>query len=167
MTLNSLSELDVPDPRRHKTIRQKFSSSFVVDPVTGCWNSRKLDTKGYGQIGSGNRGRKLLAHRISWQIFKNELLAPNVCVCHHCDNNACVNPDHLFTGTQLDNIRDQVSKNRQAKGTRNGRSKLTEEDVRKIREYGFTKSERKIAKEFGVTKGAIYPIRHKINWKHI
>jgi len=167
MTIKSLSDLDVPSPRTGKTIRETFSSSFAVDPKTGCWNSRSLDPKGYGRIPSGKRGMKLLSHRISWQIFKNELLVPSIFVCHRCDNAACVNPDHLFKGTQLDNIRDQVSKNRQAKGKTNGQTKLTESEVREIRAYGFSKSERKLAKEFRVSKGAIYPIRHRITWKHI
>jgi hypothetical protein len=163
--LRTLEDLEIPSSRTGKTLREKFASSFIVDPDTGCWNSRNLDPHGYGMIASGKRGVKLLSHRISWQMFNKQIIAASTCVLHRCDNPACVNPDHLFTGTRGDNNRDSVSKNRQARGSKNGLSKLTERDVLKIR--ASQKSERKIAKEFGVTRGAIHPIRHRITWKHI
>jgi hypothetical protein len=78
-----------------------------------CWEwigSRHPD--GYGRIGAGGKhGGTIYAHRASWEIHGNKI--PNgLCVLHHCDNPPCVNPAHLFLGTQADNIKDKVAKGR-------------------------------------------------------
>lgn len=81
---------------------------------------------------------------------------------HTCDNPACVNVDHLVMGTQADNIADKVMKNRQAKGMRHGNAKLTELQVRGIREAIGT--QRDIAKRFNISQATVHMIKSGKYW---
>lgn len=97
---------------------EKFVANTVTRP-NGCieW-TRSLTGNGYGRAYAGNK--KFSAHRLCWILNFGDI--PNgLWVLHRCDNRICVNPDHLFLGTRLDNIADMVSKGRQ---TRNLRNKL-------------------------------------------
>lgn len=88
-------------------------------------------------------------------------------VMHICDNKLCVNPDHLITGTRYENIQDKVRKRRQAKGEKHGHSKLTYDEVYRIKfELGNLPASQ-VAKMFKVTSGAISGIRKGENWKHV
>jgi hypothetical protein len=80
------------------------------EPNTGCWLwlGAPVDWKGYGRF--YRDGAAVLAHRAAWGLFRGE--PADLRVLHKCDNPACVNPDHLFLGTQLDNIRDRDAKGR-------------------------------------------------------
>lgn len=79
--------------------------------MSGCW--KWLGMINQNRYGVSGRGK--LAHRASWEMFKYPI-PKGLFVLHKCDNPACVNPDHLFLGTHQDNMRDMVSKGRQAKG---------------------------------------------------
>lgn len=105
-----------------KLILPRADTSFVnrfwkyVEKKAGCWlwTGQKLP-RGYGMLrvsGAGNGA--VYAHRASYALHKGE--PGNMLVCHTCDNPACVNPDHLFLGTYLDNARDKCAKGRQCKG---------------------------------------------------
>ncbi len=88
-----------------------------VDKASDCWGwLAGKDKDGYGKIKVS--GKTVQAHRLSWNIH-NGSVPEGVHVLHHCDNPSCVNPDHLFLGTHLDNMHD-----RDAKG-RNGYSRRT------------------------------------------
>ncbi len=84
-----------------------------VDRCDGCWEWRGYrNPKGYGFTRPGGRGVKgVLAHRLSWELHRGEI-PEGMQVLHRCDNPPCVNPEHLFLGTNLDNIRDRVAKGR-------------------------------------------------------
>src|SRR5574343_1097240 len=92
----------------------RFTRKYVVDPDTDCWNwtaSRHRD--GYGWFGPGGRGRLILAHRWSYERFVGPV-PQGLYVLHRCDNPGCVNPDHLFVGTQQDNVDDCIRKGRRS-----------------------------------------------------
>jgi len=111
--------------------------------------------------------QKSYAHRVSYSIFKGGIPA-GLSVLHRCDQTLCVNPEHLFLGTQQDNITDAQAKGRLARGSKQGLSKLTDADVRCIlwsRRLGMTQTA--LAKRFGVCQATIYEILSGKNWTHI
>ncbi|WP_186445743.1 HNH endonuclease signature motif containing protein [Paenibacillus cremeus] len=87
-------------------------------------------------------------------------------VRHTCDNPKCINPEHLILGTQGDNVRDKVERNRQAKGEKVHTSKLTEEHVLEIlKDKSSTNAD--LGRKYGVIADAISKIRLGITWKHV
>jgi hypothetical protein len=150
--------------------------------MSGCWLWMGAITRlGYGSIACN--GTTTYAHRLAWALYRGEP-PPGMSVCHKCDNRACVNPGHLFLGTQADNLRDMVKKGRWRPRTRGGArrllprglprgeasrvSKLTERRVREMRECrarGETYAS--IAERFGV---AFETARRAVNrgtWAHV
>ena len=80
--------------------------------MSGCWIwTGSLNTGGYGQIKQARSNKKILAHRLSYQINRGPI-PDGAVVLHKCDNTRCVNPDHLFLGTQSDNMLDAMRKGR-------------------------------------------------------
>lgn len=140
----------------------------IPDDLKDCWiwtGAKSED--GYGWFGMHRKTR--MAHRVSYELFVDEI-PDNLFVCHSCDNPGCVNPAHLWLGTNQDNMNDMISKNRQVnvKGEKVGTHKLTEREVSKIKErleQGYYLKD--IAKEFYVCKQTISNIKNNIYWKHV
>lgn len=138
--------------------------------VGGCmeWTG-VLDIGGYGhfRMRVADKSKKL-AHRASWELHVGPI-TDGLLVLHRCDNPACVNPDHLFLGTQKDNVDDMVAKGRHgltgAKGVRNAQSKLTDGAVRLIRDSGD--ADAKLAEQFGVHSETIRRVRRRQIWGHV
>jgi hypothetical protein len=153
-----------------------------------CWIWKAGKRSGYGRLWFG--GRMQAAQRVSWELVNGPIkLLPDVdargtCVCHHCDNRACVNPEHLFLGTHLDNMADRDSKKRAARGDNSGRrkhpenfpsgeqrndSKLTNAKVREILALSLTGScsQREIARRFKIDHSIVCRIIHGEDWKHV
>jgi hypothetical protein len=121
---------------------------------------------GYGRYG------QILAHRISYELAYGDIPADLPCVCHTCDNRRCVNPRHLFAGTIADNNADRVAKGREgvhvSYGERNGRAKLTEAQVREIRQrWDGGQPARVIANETGVNINNVYFVGRRETWRHV
>ena len=124
------------------------------------WTGYRIET-GYGQFGLN--GKLELSHRVAWFLTHGEL--PELHVLHDCDNPPCCNPNHLFLGTQQDNMADRDAKDRQPRGERQGHAKLTESKVHEIRRS--SESGPVLAKRFGVSARTISDVRHRKNWKHV
>ena len=129
----------------------------------GCWNwTASTGNAGYGRF---RVGKKFISpHRLSFELFTGQNPKDKV-ICHTCDNPRCVNPKHLFVGTQKDNMMDCASKGRNALT----KAKLTEQDVRDIRtEYNLgTTTYVELAKKYNVRKNAIGLIIRGETWSHV
>lgn len=137
--------------------KEIFFRKISVDPKSGCWNWQGSKVqKGYGQAWDGEKVK--LAHRLSYELHRGPI-ADGMCVCHHCDNPACVNPAHLFIGTNSDNMADKVTKGRQSR-------KLSDSEVRQIRAaVGIIQQD--LATQFGVGQDEISRIRSGKRWKRL
>src|SRR6187402_3759195 len=113
-------------------LRRRIKSQIQVDPTTECWNWTgslfKCNGRACLTLGQNNHG----AHRLAYVLCRGRVGVRKV--LHTCDNVKCVNPKHLWLGTNLDNSQDMVAKGRQAYGSKNGAAKLDEDAVRYIRE---------------------------------
>lgn len=149
---------------RRRPLDERFWSR--VERGDGCWNFPSSDHgKGYRRFSVGQQSH--YAHRIAWALIDGAI-PDDLGVLHHCDNRACVRPDHLFLGTNLDNIEDKVRKGRQQRGETSGRTKLTGEDVRTIRTKAIDgENNTAIARTYGVSRCCISAIVLRRNWRHI
>lgn len=117
-----------------------------------------------------NPRRTLSTHRVSYEMHHGKIKKGKRCL-HTCDNPACVNPKHLWLGTQIDNVRDMTKKGRRVDhlGSKHGMAKLNESDVLKIRETHANNivSYKSIARNYGVTPETISNVVRRKNWTHI
>jgi uncharacterized UBP type Zn finger protein len=144
---------------------ERIEAKVEKIPEAGCWIWTGTTTvRGYGQIISNNR--KHYAHRASYEAFVGPI-PEGMNVCHACDNVYCVNPAHLFLGTQKQNLEDMARKKRSTVGARNPMAKLSEEDVHDIKHlFTLGNSDSEIAAEFGVCRQTINNIKNGKVWNH-
>jgi hypothetical protein len=104
-----------------------------------------------------------------WLIYEKykRKIPPKMCVCHTCDNPECINPDHLFLGTQRDNVLDMIRKGREnhLRGEEHHMAKLTAIEVIEIKES--EKSYIRLASQYDISVTTIWRIKKNLNWKHI
>jgi hypothetical protein len=136
-----------------------------TDP-SACWNwLGGTDTGGYG-IFYKSRCDSYKAHRLalSCEVSPDD---PRLLACHRCDNRKCCNPEHLYWGTQQQNMGDMCAKGRQNKawGERQHAAKLSLQDVHKIRKLKGMLTGRQLASMFGVTPATISKILLNHSWK--
>ncbi len=148
----------------------RFRSFFHQGEKDECWNWWGVpNSAGYGTIRlPGRNGKSLLAHRVAWQFSRGEP-PKDLCVCHKCDNRICVNPQHLFLGTNADNVADRQRKGRcragGPPGEGCGHAKLTDEKVRAIR--ADLRTHQEIATDYGMSRSAITNLKLGRTWKHL
>jgi hypothetical protein len=136
---------------------------------TGCWIWQgSLNPRGYGQMSAGRRGESpRLTHRVAWEFYCGEI-PDDLCVLHKCDNRKCVNPDHLFLGTEKQNSEDMVRKNRESSGERHPYAKLTVRLVRRARRlHAAGVPMTHIAQMMDVSTGTIQHVVHRRTWKKV
>lgn len=153
-----------------------------VNKSDGCWNwIRPSKRSGYGRISyrySCGVSRYMLAHRLSWIIHYGSI-PDDLLVCHTCDNPACVRPDHLFVGTDLDNCNDKIRKGRYGggfttetaprlgyslPGESNPTHKLTAAQVSAIRAEAAPGNFNVLGKRYGVSRSTVSLIYHGKRW---
>lgn len=145
-----------------KTSIDRFSEKYEKN-ISGCWNwTAAVNKYGYGTFWNGlqikSGPQKVLAHRWSYEFF-NGPIEDGFYICHSCDNTKCVNPKHLFKGTQKDNVHDSVRKGRHAKG----KNVLTDYEVRQLLDE-YTQSYGDIVKlsiKYNICKKTVFDIVHQ------
>lgn len=160
-----------------EALHRRFWSKVCILEPDECWLwTAATHHNGYGAFNNGIRVAAL-AHRVSYEI-ENGPIPEDMMVLHTCDNRACVNPRHLFIGTQLNNMRDAAAKHRipgnsrgatiPARGERNGTAVLTETKVisiRRDRQDGLTY--REISDKYGVAVMTAHKVVTRKTWAHV
>ena len=154
-------------PMTEDEISSFFDESYTPEPMSGCWLWTETTQKsGYGEL------CKRAMHRYSYERFIGEI-PKGMHVLHRCDVPSCVNPNHLFIGTQRDNNDDKMEKGRASGGSLKGEIhpmvKLTEKAVRQIVcEYeNGARNQSALGRKYGVSQGTIWQIVNKKTWPHL
>jgi hypothetical protein len=158
----------------HRPLEDRFWAKVDKDgpipahrPELGpCWIWTRNTNGHYGKIASGD-GKLLSVHRLSWEMHYG-LVPEGMLVCHHCDNQICVRPDHLFLGSHKVNTQDMMQKGRHHFGVLYGEdipwARLTWAQVAEIRSQYPAKTQLSLAQEFGVGRSTIAAIVNGYTW---
>lgn len=150
-----------------QTLRERFFLKVQKGEGEACWTwMGAYNTQGYGNF-KVSRGTYRGAHRVSWEIHNGDI-PEGLYVLHHCDNRPCVRPDHLFVGTQQDNMADAAEKGRMPRGEYHPHTRMTAETVRRIRqEYAEGSSQRDLVRKYRSSPPTIHRIVHRKSWKSV
>ncbi len=154
----------IPIPTLTDVQLKRFWTGVNKKGKCWIWNKRCFVNGDYGVFLIGQTEYR--AHRIAFAMKNGD--PGDLNVCHACDNPKCVNPAHLWKGTQKDNMNDKVDKDRQTKGETNGTSILKKSQVKKIlilSDQGKTR--RELSEKFNVSSRTIHDIVHDKTWMHV
>lgn len=143
-------------------LTERFMANVSPEPNTGCWLwLGSVADDGYGRMRVGG-GRRVRAHRLALELFAASAPGDHL-VCHRCDQPTCVNPAHLFVGTNADNLADMARKGRSTRGGRNPNARLSPLDVAAIR--ASTATNEAVARRFGISATHASRIRNNHAWE--
>lgn len=154
----------------YNNLTERFLHHIVVDDK-GCWiwNSEQT-TNGYGRITiyENKKRKRIRAHRLSYELFKGKI-TDDMVVCHSCDVKLCVNPEHLWLGTHQDNMEDAYRKGIIKRGSEANKAKLTEDNVRKIKELYASNNYtyKQLGEMYNVNFNTIRFIIIGRTWRHV
>ncbi len=172
-----------PQAGRAETFEERFWQKVERRGSDDCWLWQAAKNQdGYGLVRYPGFVHMVGAHRASWMLHNRDV--PNgLEVLHRCDNPPCVNPAHLWLGTQAENNRDAAQKGRTSQGENHwmrnhggrafggkhrGRTKLTVENVAEILERrACGEFATDIAPKYGITPSTIYAIEKGKTWRHL
>lgn len=151
-------------PTKGVTAADRLAARLSPPDSAGCmlWLG-DTDWNEYGRLEVD--GRKVRAHRLAYELHHGVRLKPDQLVLHRCDRTRCCTPDHLFLGTQRQNMADMRAKGRAACGTRQPAAKLTDDLVRYIRSSSAKGVE--LARELDVAETTISRVRRRTVWRHV
>jgi hypothetical protein len=167
--INPARRIDMPKGQyTRKPLKERFEEKVMPEPNTGCWLwMGKVCTNGYGEFWPKPDVAEQ-AHRTAWILYVGPI-PEGMNVLHKCDTRSCVNPLHLFLGTQKDNMQDCVKKGRFRGGpnanTDHRPSPLTESQVLAIR--ADTRPKRLIAREYGIDPKTVRNIKDQVHFRHL
>jgi hypothetical protein len=146
------------------TENRRFESHFEKSGRCWLWQKR-LDKYGYGRFSFGDPKKSWKVHRLAYTLYVGQI--PNgKSVLHHCDVRHCVKPDHLFTGTQTENITDMIEKRRQAWGQKINTCKLIPNEVEHILEMArLGVPQRHLGVAYNVSHRTIGRIVNEESWR--
>jgi hypothetical protein len=151
------------------SLAARFWGSIEVKGPTECWPSKgPYSDFGYGRFAM-THDFTVYSHRMAWQVINGDI-PETLDVLHKCDNPPCCNPNHLFTGTDKDNVHDCMQKGRRNPpvGSRNGFAKLNPDCIREIRRLKSSgKTTKEIAAMFKVGRSNIDLILRGKTWSHV
>lgn len=153
------------DHRPVYSIEERLWAKTQKSDTCWVWIGAHL-ISGYGHMTINKK--RVTVHRLSWEVH-NGPIPIGMEILHRCDNPPCIRPDHLFIGTNQDNVDDMVSKKRHTYGDRNGHAVFTDDQAREILYLLRTKQAtgRQIAQQYGVDETTISKMRLGITWKHL
>jgi len=147
-----------------KSMIERFEEKYVKIAGVDCWIwTGARHTFGYGNFWTGKKYD--VAHRVSYALYVGEI-PQGMNVLHKCDNPSCIRPDHLFIGTDQDNIYDKCMKGRargpKMVGEKNPSSKISSEIVLLIR--ADKRAHRVICNDYGISKTQVGRIKRNESW---
>jgi hypothetical protein len=147
--------------------KERFIEKIKINPETNCWEWQAcISNKGYGVININKKS--ILAHRYAYETFVGPI--NNLHVLHRCDNRKCVNYNHLFLGTNQDNVDDKVNKKRQNFGEKVWNHKLSDDEVDEIKKalkYYYRGQLKDLAHFYKVDPATISDIKRGLTWSHV
>lgn len=147
------------------TLALFWSKVDIPSNVSECWQwTRRQTDNGYGRF--RHKGKWYAAHRVSYEILNGEI-PEGLQVRHLCHNRLCCNPAHLAVGTAKQNVQDSIEAGRFTKGSVNGNSKLTDDEVIYIRRNPDKLTGRELAQRFGISPATVSGIKNCRVWRHV
>lgn len=147
------------------TPQERFDALYTPEPASGCWLwTAAVNRNGYGKVQVARK--HLTAHRWSWLLHRGPI-PDGLHVLHRCDVPGCVNPAHLWLGTNQDNMDDMRRKGRAAVLPIHREPKVTEEAVREMRRLRGKVTVVALGKRFGIHHSQVSRIQRSKYWAHI